>query len=276
MSRLAAVAVGLVLSASPLYAQETLFTVTVTFGNIHAGPSTDSWIIAPARPGTTFAVTREVGKWVAVPWPAARDGVGYLHTSWGKFSRTATADTALPDLPVGPIEAQTLPGADSQAHSGPIEAPAQPGPIEVSAQPGPIEMQTQPGPQADPAAAVSELAVPDAGIAAPSSGSGPAEDSQVAERSAGGPIPNSTIPTSERAPRPGYSVQVAAIRDLKDARTLSEQLTKAGYSAYLTTATVKQVRFHRVRVGPFETRQTAQKVAQQLETQGYQSPWITK
>ena len=252
MSRLAAVAVGLVLSASPLYAQETLFTVTVSFGNIHAGPSTDSWIIAPARPGTTFAVTRELGKWVAVPWPAARDGVAYLHISWGKFSRRAIVDTVLPDPPAGPIEAQTLRGADAQTQLGPIEA------------------------QAEPAAAVSGLAVPDAAISAPSISSGPAEDSQVAELSAGDPIPMSTNPGSEGAPRSGYSVQVAAIRDLNDARTLSDQLTKAGYSAYLTTATIKQVRFHRVRVGPFETRQTAQKVAQQLATQGYQDPWITK
>jgi hypothetical protein len=30
-----------------------------------------------------------------------------------------------------------------------------------------------------------------------------------------------------------------------------------------------------VRVGPFQTRQTAQQVAKQLETQGYKAPWIT-
>lgn len=99
----------------------------------------------------------------------------------------------------------------------------------------------------------------------------PAEESRRAEPSGG-----STLPNSERAGTSGYSVQVAAVPDPQEARTLSDELTRAGYSVYLTTATVKQVRYHRVRVGPFQTRQTAQQVAQRLETQGYKAPWITK
>ncbi len=92
MFRLAAVAVSLVLSASPLYAQETLFTVTVTFANIHAGPSIYSPVIATAPPGRTFKVARELGSWVAIQWPASGDGLGYLHTRWGSFSREGAAD----------------------------------------------------------------------------------------------------------------------------------------------------------------------------------------
>jgi hypothetical protein len=102
------------------------------------------------------------------------------------------------------------------------------------------------------------------------SGDAVPEESRVAELSG-----DSRIPTSERAGAFGYSVQVA-VRDLEAARTLSDQLNRAGYSVYLTTATVKQVRFHRVRVGPFQTRQAAQQVAKRLETEGYQVPWITK
>ena len=102
MVRLAAVAVGLVLSTSPLYAQETLFTVTVTFANIHAGPSTDSWIITAAQPGRSFEVKRELGRWVAIEWPAAKDGLAYLHSSWGRFSRPAVADAPLTVPPLGP------------------------------------------------------------------------------------------------------------------------------------------------------------------------------
>jgi cell division septation protein DedD len=226
MVRLAAVAVGLVLSTSPLYAQETLFTVTVTFANIHAGPSIDSWIIAEAPRGGSFKVTREVESWVAIAWPDARDGVGYLHSSWGTLSRVAPLTGAPPD----PIQAE-----------------------------------------AEPAAAVPDAAEPVPPATTPSSDSVRDEESPVAELSA----PN-TIPDSARAGAPGYSVQVAAVRELEDARTLSEQLNRAGYHAYLTTATVKQVRYHRVRVGPFQTRQTAQQVAQRLETQGYPAPWITK
>jgi opacity protein-like surface antigen len=94
-ARLAAVAFGLVLSTSPLYAQETRFTVTVSFANIHAEASTASPIIAAAPRGRSFEVTRELGSWVAIAWPAARDGVGYLHSSWGAFSRRDVADAPL-------------------------------------------------------------------------------------------------------------------------------------------------------------------------------------
>jgi hypothetical protein len=92
MVRLAVVAVGLVLSTSPLYAQTTQFTVTVSFANIHAEPSAASPIIAAAPRGRSFEVTRELGSWVGVAWPAARDGVGYVHSSWGALSRGGAAD----------------------------------------------------------------------------------------------------------------------------------------------------------------------------------------
>lgn len=250
MVRLAAVAVGLVLSTSPLYAQETLFTVTVSFANIHAGPSTDSWIIAFAQPGKSFEVKRELGRWVAIAWPGARDGVGYLHSSWGRFSRPAAADVPLTTPPLGPIEAEAQPAVAVPDAAVPD--------TEVTA------------PSGVPDEATAPAAVPDAGVTAPSSSSARAAESGVAEVSGG-----RTIPSSDGIRPPGYSVQVAAVRDLEKARTLSDQLTGAGYSVFVTTATVKQVRFHRVRVGPFQTRQTAQEVAKQLETNGYKAPWIT-
>ena len=139
---------------------------------------------------------------------------------------------------------------------GAVPGPPQPGPLQAEAQ---------------PAAAVPDAAVPDTGVTAPSSSPVRAEGSRVAEPSGG-----STLPNSDRAAASGYSVQVAAVPNLEEARTLSDQLNRAGYSVYLTTATVKQVRFHRVRVGPFQTWQAAQQVAQRLETQGYKAPWITK
>jgi DedD protein len=138
--------------------------------------------------------------------------------------------------------------------------------------PGPIQAQAR------PVAAVPDAAKPDTPATAPSSPSVRAEESPVAELSGRKAIPKSegTIANPERVSAPGYSVQVAAVRELEEARTLSDQLSRAGYSVFLTTATVNQVRYHRVRVGPFQTRQTAQQVAQRLETQGYQDPWITK
>ena len=271
MVRLAAVAVGLVLSTSPLYAQETLFTVTVSFANIHAGPSTDSWIIAFAQPGTSFEVKREIGRWVAIAWPGTRDGVGYLHSSWGRFSRPAAADVPLTAPPLGPIEAEAQPAVavpDAAVPDTEVTAPSGV-PDEVTAPSAvPDAGVTAPSGVRDEVTAPS--AVPDAGVTAPSSSPVRAAESGVAEVSGG-----RAIPSSDGIRPPGYSVQVAAVRDLEKARTLSDQLTGAGYSVFVTTATVKQVRFHRVRVGPFQTRQTAQQVAKQLETNGYKAPWIT-
>src|SRR5262245_48551470 len=136
MVRLAAVAVGLVLSTSPLYAQETLFTVTVTFANIHAGPSTDSWIITAAQPGKSFEVKRELGRWVAIEWPAAKDGVGYLHSSWGRFSRPAATDAPLTVPPLGPIEAEAQPAVavpDAAVPNTEVIAPSRVPDTEVTA-----------------------------------------------------------------------------------------------------------------------------------------------
>jgi DedD protein len=130
--------------------------------------------------------------------------------------------------------------------------------------------------QAQPAVAVPEPATPDTQVTASSKVTAPPKPSVRAEESRAEPSVGSTIPHSEGDRPPGYSVQVAAVPDAGEARTLSDQLTRAGYSVYLTTATVNQVRFHRVRVGPFQTRQTAQEAARRLETQGYKAPWITK
>ena len=86
MLRFAAVAVGVVLSAAPLYAQDNIFTINVASADIHAAPTTASPVIAKAPRGTTFAVTRELGSWVAIASPAAANGIGYLHVSWGTRS----------------------------------------------------------------------------------------------------------------------------------------------------------------------------------------------
>jgi cell division septation protein DedD len=263
MVRLAAIAVGLVLSTPPLYAQETLFTVTVTFANIHAGPSTDSWIITAAQPGKSFEVKRELGRWVAIEWPAAKDGVGYLHSSWGTFSRRVAADVPLTISPPASIEAEAQPA---------VAAPDATAPDTEGTAPSGVPGTGVTAPPVVPDVEVSAPStVSDIGVSAPPSSTVRTEESPVAEPSSPG-----VIPSSDGTRPPGYSVQVAAVRDMEEARSLSDKLTGAGYSVFLTTATVKQVRFHRVRVGPFETRQTAQQVAKQLETQGYKAPWITK
>ena len=75
---------------------------------------------------------------------------------------------------------------------------------------------------------------------------------------------------------PGFAVQIAALPDLKEARRTIEQLTAAGYPAFLSPTTVGQVSLYRVRVGPLKTRRLAEDVAGRLQHEGYPTPWITK
>lgn len=278
MLRLAAVAVGVVLSTSPLYAQETQFTVTVSFANMHAAPSVESRIIREAPRGKSFEVTGERGKWVAIAWAAAPDGVAYVHSSWGTLSRSRAVDAPFAGLPPAvPVPYAAV--ADTTLTAPPPPVPSEKTSVPDEEMPAPSEDEETSAPAAETSVPVAENSVPAHEMSVPAEGTRVSaettyvrdEVSRIAELAG-----RSTIPRSESAGVSGYSVQVAAVRDVAEARTLSDQLTKAGYAAYLTTATVHQVRFHRVRVGPFRTRQTARQVAQKLETQGYEAPWITK
>jgi hypothetical protein len=86
------------------------------------------------------------------------------------------------------------------------------------------------------------------------------------------------FPTSTPAPAgpDGYSVQVAAMPDLKQARMLVEQLEAAGHSAYLVAVTVRNEELYRVRVGPFESRDIAQETVRRLLREGRQGAWIAR
>lgn len=83
-------AIALVLSVTPVpvyaQAQDAHFTVTNITADVHKSPSTGAPVIGKAASGEVFTVTRELGSWVKISWPAAEDGVGYLHVSWGRLS----------------------------------------------------------------------------------------------------------------------------------------------------------------------------------------------
>jgi hypothetical protein len=90
-----AAAVGIVvcLSQSGLWAQSTsqsvpqsTLRVSVASANVHKAPSTGSPVIGTATRGVVLPVARELGSWVKISWPAAEDGVGYVHVSAGSVS----------------------------------------------------------------------------------------------------------------------------------------------------------------------------------------------
>ena len=114
MVRLAAVVMGVVLSASPVYAQDALFTITVPTANIHAAPTTASPIVATAAKGRSFAVARELGSWVAIASPADANGVAYVHLSWGRFSRDAAVEGGAPTSAPSPVASSTESRIDRQ------------------------------------------------------------------------------------------------------------------------------------------------------------------
>ena len=84
----AAVIVGLCLSM-PLSAQTTTLTlkVTATAAAVYKAPTVVSPVIGKAGRGTDLVVTRELGDWVKVSWPAAADGVAYVRTNVGTIAR---------------------------------------------------------------------------------------------------------------------------------------------------------------------------------------------
>ena len=77
--RLILLASMFVLCAAPtsLWAQ-TIRTVSVVLVAVHKQPTTSSPVIGQAARGRSLEVTREVGDWVQVVWPAAPDRIGYV------------------------------------------------------------------------------------------------------------------------------------------------------------------------------------------------------
>ena len=88
----AAVAVMLMMGASPVSAQDAMFVITARSADVHKAPSTGSAVIGKASLGNAFPVMRELGSWVSVAWPESDTGRAYLHIAWGRISRGAAAD----------------------------------------------------------------------------------------------------------------------------------------------------------------------------------------
>jgi hypothetical protein len=81
------------LSPSWVSAQQTTqFTVSVQSAAVRLMPSTGSPVIGQAPRGMVLDVTRDIGAWVKVAWPEAKDGIGYVHSSMGALSRKTTLE----------------------------------------------------------------------------------------------------------------------------------------------------------------------------------------
>jgi rare lipoprotein A len=70
----------------------------------------------------------------------------------------------------------------------------------------------------------------------------------------------------------GFVVQVAAVRQRAEADTIARRLSGKGYPAFVTTSGAN----FRVRVGKFDDRLEAERMAGRLEREEQFKPWITR
>ena len=90
--------------------------------------------------------------------------------------------------------------------------------------------------------------------------------------------PSSALPPSEATtPEPpgnGFVVQVAAVRERREADAIASRLAKKGYPSFVTSASAAHV--FRVRVGKYPERGQAEAVKSRLEKEEQFKPWITR
>ena len=73
----------------------------------------------------------------------------------------------------------------------------------------------------------------------------------------------------------GFQLQVASFKDQKDADHLVEELRRRGHSAFRQAAYVNgRVLWHRVRIGPFETKYEATQYKKKFEASERISPFV--
>ena len=90
-----AVIISLCVSTAPVYAQtatpqSTDITVRSAPADVHKSPTVASAVIGKVPIGTTLEIKRNLGSWVAVPWPAGDNGVAFLHVNAGTISAHTT------------------------------------------------------------------------------------------------------------------------------------------------------------------------------------------
>ncbi len=116
---------ALILSPSLSFAQAVVLTVNGTGTSVYKSPTNASPVVGQAARGTALEVTREVGDWVKVTWPAAPDKVGYVRRNAGVIgapgAEVAAAPAANAAAPAKPGASAARPAAT--AASTPAAAP---------------------------------------------------------------------------------------------------------------------------------------------------------
>ena len=112
-------------------------------------------------------------------------------------------------------------------------------------------------------------------VAAPAAGTlAEAQAVEAPPASAGEPARADASGATEYATE-GYVVQVTAVRARSQADSIAADLNSKGFRAFVS-APETGAPFFRVRVGRFQDRRDAERVATRLETEEQLTPWITR
>lgn len=85
------------------------------------------------------------------------------------------------------------------------------------------------------------------------------------------PAPAAKPAAAVAAPVEKFAVQVAALSSPKAAKDLAARLKKGGFSAYVEAVSTSEGTLHRVRVGPFASRDEAQRTAEKVKAAGHKA-----
>lgn len=108
-----------------------------------------------------------------------------------------------------------------------------------------------------------------------------ADEEEIAEAAAPTPAPAPARAAAATTPEPRVAagqvvIQVFSSPELDQAEKVRDRLIGGGHEAYLSPVQVAGRTMHRVRIGPFDSRSEAQKVAEQVR-KGYKlDTWVTE
>jgi DedD protein len=142
-------------------------------------------------------------------------------------------------------------------------APVAPAPAPATPAPPATVAAVTPAPVAAPPAPVVAAPAPAPVAPAPAAAARPADDSARAKA-----LLEDKPVTTESAAELRLVVQVGAFSDVAKAREVRQKLEKAGFKTYTQVADSKEGKRTRVRVGPFSSKDEADKAAAKIKTLG--------
>jgi len=89
--------------------------------------------------------------------------------------------------------------------------------------------------------------------------------------------PASSSKQTKAAAGPGFTIQVASLKDMKVAAEMAEMLKKKGYQAYTVLAKIPgKGTWHRIRIGDFKNRKDAGNILSRLKKDKYRPIVVQK